>query len=992
MQIMFNNIVYKLTLIALCLVSTLSSFSTLPEDYFYKGQKNKACRHWVDSVYEQLTVNERIAQCFMLPAYTAGKDYNMDTVLRLVRDGKAGGVIFFKGNPTAQASWTNKIQEAAKVKLMVAIDGEWGLSMRLDSTIVYPKQMALGAMAQDDLIFEMGKQIGKQCKRIGINVNFAPSVDVNNNPNNPVINDRSFGEDKFKVANKAIQYMLGMQSEGILACAKHFPGHGDTEADSHFDLPVINKSLEQLKETELYPFEKIFERHVGSVMVAHLFLPQLDTSSKIAGTLSRKITTDLLRTKEGFNGLVFSDALNMKGVSKYFSGGVADSLAFIAGNDILVFAENCEKGIEKIRTAIDSGFVKEQELESKVKRILTFKYLLGLNKFSPIELEGLAYDLNQFSYVKTREQLYEQAVTIVANSDSLIPLNTKEPLKRIASLGIKTYKPSTFQNMLKQWIEVDEFLIGEEPDTTRFKKTFDSLTTYDAVVVSLNGLGRLPSKNYNVSPQTVSFVNKLAAVTKVILVIPGNAYILRSFPNIRTAIVAYDETDAAQRAAANALMGAIPVSGTLPVTAGNFKSGTGFKIDEPVRFQFSLPDAVDIDPLDLQPLGDEILDGLISRAMPGCQLVVANENKVIINRAYGNPTYETAEKVKTTDLYDLASLTKILSTTISVMKLFEEKKIDLTKSVDDYLELPANATVGNIMLRNLLLHQSGLKPYIKFYDAFQDAYDFQQVFREVPDSIFSVPVANNMFMRKDYKDTMWNQIIHSPVSTKPKYVYSDLNFYILQRIVEKITAQPLNEYVQNTFYTPMGLTRIGYLPLEKFDVMQTMPTEIDTYFRKQLIQGYVHDPGAAMMGGVAGHAGVFANAMDVAAVMQMLVNKGNYNNHQFLKPETVALFTKKLGTNSRRALGFDKPEPDENKPSPCSENTPLSAFGHSGFTGTFAWADPDTKTVYIFLSNRIYPSASNDKLIKMNLRTKLQQIIYKAIHNRQLRESQAENN
>lgn len=979
-QILMNVKFYWLLLFS---VASLSLFSQ--DDYFTKWKSNKACKQWVDSVYEQLSIDERIAQCFMLPAYTSGKDFNMDTVLRLVSEGKAGGVIFFKGNPTAQVSWTNKIQQASKVKTMIAIDGEWGLSMRIDSTIIYPKQMALGAMANNDLIFQMGKEIGKQCKRMGIHVNFAPSVDVNNNPKNPVINDRSFGEDKFKVADKAIQYMRGMQSEGILACAKHFPGHGDTETDSHYELPVVNKSLQQLDETELYPFRKIFKANVGSVMVAHLYLPQLDTSSRIAGTLSPKITTDLLREREGFDGLVFSDALNMKGVSKYYKPGVVDSLAFIAGNDVLVFSENCVKGIEKIRMAIDSGYVKEKDLEQRVKRILSYKYLLGLHTFSPIDEVGLTRDLNDFSYVNTQEKLYEQALTIAANADSLIPFNSKERVKKVASLGIKINKPSTFQNLFKQWMENDEFVIENDTDSKRFQTLFDTLVPYDVVVVCLHGLGRLPAKNYNVSKHSIDFINKLSAVTKVVLVIPGNAYLLANFPGIRSAIIAYDENDAAQRAAANALMGAIPVSGSLPVTAGNFKSGTGFKIDKPVRMQFSVPAVAGIDPLDLQSIGDEILDGLVARAMPGCQLVVVHENKIILNRAYGNPTYETSQKVKTTDLYDVASLTKILATTLAVMKLYDEGKIDLTKSVKDYVSLPADATVGNIMIRNLLLHQSGLKPFIEFYKAFKDAYDFKQVFRPVSDSVFSVPVAANIFMRKSYKDTMWNQIIHSPVSTKPTYVYSDLNFYLLQKIVENVSGTTLNDYVQKTFYEPMGLTRIGYCPLDRFDVMRTIPTEIDTGFRKQVIQGFVHDPGAAMMGGVAGHAGVFSNAVDVAAVMQMLLNKGSYNNTVFFKPETVALFTKKLGTNSRRGLGFDKPETDDAKANPCSDNTPPSAFGHTGFTGTCAWADPDTKTIFVFLSNRVYPSASNNKLVKMNLRTKLQQIVYKAVRNHEIR-------
>ncbi len=984
-----RNMKFKKTASLILFFAGLFAFNASAQhsdDYFLDWHKDKKCRHWVDSVYDALTVDERIAQFFMLPAHTtASKDYNMDTVVKLMGEGKAGGVIFFKGVPANQARWTNKIQAVSKVKAMVAIDGEWGLSMRLDSTMIYPKQMGLGAIKDDSLIYRMGRHIAQQFKRMGIHVNFAPCVDVNNNPKNPVINDRSFGEDKTKVAQKGVQYMRGMQDEGVLACAKHFPGHGDTEVDSHHDLPIINKSWSELEKLELYPFKVLFESGVGSVMAAHLFLPQLD-SSGVAGSLSKIVTTDLLKGKMNYDGLVFSDALNMKGVSKFYSPGTVDSMAFIAGNDILVFSQDCRKGTEKIRAALENGTISEKEMEQRVKKVLAYKYKLGVHQFTPIDPIALTNDLNTFVYQQTQEALYEQAVTIVANADSLLPLKSKEPVKRIAVLSIKTKRNTSFQNFLKQWMETDEFIVENDSDTKKFNALFDTLMQYDVVVVGLHDLGRWAQKNYNITKPTIDFVNRLSGSTKVVLTVFGNAYALANFQDVRTAVVAYDDTDPAQRAAANAIMGAIPVSGRLPVTVGKFKAGTGFQIEKPYRLQFAKPATVGIDPLDLKDLEEEIYDGLVSRAMPGCQLLVAHDNRIIWNRPYGNPTYESSKKVSTTDLYDLASLTKILATTLAVMKLHDEQKIDLTKTVKDYLELDARATIGDIALRNLLLHQSGTKSHIEFFKRLSDPYDFRQFFAPEQSEKFSVPVADKLFMRSDYKDSMWHILSHYPIDPKPKYVYSDINFYILQRIVEGITGKPLDVYVSETFYEPMGLTRIGYQPLNRFDFLRIIPTEIDTAFRKQTIQGFVHDPGAAMMGGVAGHAGLFSNAMDVAAIMQMLLNKGNYNGRQFFKPETVSLFTKKLSLISRRALGFDKPDADDPKANPCSLNTPPSAFGHTGFTGTGAWVDPDTKTIFVFLSNRIYPSSGNTRLIKMNLRPRLQHIVYKAVRLHEIRE------
>jgi beta-N-acetylhexosaminidase len=341
---------------------------------FADWESNTLCMAYVNRSMDSLSIEQKVAQCFMLACYTSGVSKNMDYVERMVQQGKCGGLLFFKGDPSAQAYWVDRLQRQSKTQLLVAIDGEWGISMRLDSTTIFPRQLTLGAITDNQWIYKMGQEIGRQCREVGVNVNFAPVSDVNNNPNNPVINDRSFGEDKMRVALKALEYGMGMQNEKVLACAKHFPGHGDTDKDSHYGIPVINKSLGQLDALELFPFKVLFTNGIGSTMSAHLSLPQLDKTG-IPASLSTEITTNLLKNSLNFKGLVFTDALNMKGASTALSGRNVDSVAFVAGNDVLEYSENPERGIAQISKAIKSGDLPIEMLDEKVKKILALQIL-----------------------------------------------------------------------------------------------------------------------------------------------------------------------------------------------------------------------------------------------------------------------------------------------------------------------------------------------------------------------------------------------------------------------------------------------------------------------------------------------------------------------------------------------------------------------------------------------------------------------------------------
>ncbi|MFN8278297.1 MAG: glycoside hydrolase family 3 N-terminal domain-containing protein [Chitinophagales bacterium] len=944
---------------------------------FLHWETDSACNQWVNETYGALGLEQRVAQFFMVAAYTDTPEFNMLEVEALAKKGRIGGVIFFRGHPTAQAYWTNRLQAVAKLPLMIGIDGEWGLSMRLDSTPIFPHQLTLGAIHDTYLIREMGKEIGRECKRIGVHVNFAPDVDINSNPHNPVINDRSFGEDKMQVAVRGVEYADGMQQQGVLACAKHFPGHGDTDKDSHLTLPTISKPQNKLDEFELFPFKALFANGVGSVMVAHLNVPALDGASKLPASLSARIIQQKLQKEMGYNGLVFSDALNMRAISDNYAPGVVDSIAFMAGNDVLLFSKNSQLGVDKITNAWANGKLEETYMEKRVKKVLAYKYLLGLKEYTPVETENLYYDLNNDTAANLRRELYENALTLAANTDTFFPIRELRSAQ-IASVCIDCKATSEFQRSLFNVAELPLFRAKDESEAS-LNPLLDSLQKFSRVIIDVHGMSRQSSRNYGLADATVNFINTLAQKTKVGVVLFGSPYSLRNFDSLNNVMVAYEDNEITNRAAANAAVGAMKVSGRLPVSASRrFTVGTGLQLDSIYRLKQGVPEEAGLRTDYLREMDDIVLNGIIAHAYPGCQLLIARNNTVVWNKAYGSMTYEDSrEKINENHLYDLASVSKIAATTLAIMKLYDEKKIDLNKTVGDYVALDDSATIRKLKLADILTHQAGLKAFYEFYRNTIDS-NFNKFFRFAKNDTFIVPVCHGLYCT-NYRDTMWYIMAHSPIKNDPGYLYSDIDFYILQKVVEQVTQLPLDVYVDETFYAPMGLTRITYRPTEKFPASRIAPTENDTVFRKQVVKGFVHDPGAALYGGVAGHAGVFSNAFDLAQLMQLLLNKGVYNGQRFFSDSTVHYFTKQYSSRSRRGLGFDKPEPDSKKLSPALEGIPLTVFGHTGFTGTCVWTDPTNQLTFIFLSNRVYPTADNGKLVKMNIRSALQKVMYKSL-------------
>lgn len=934
---------------------------------------------WVDSVYNSLSTEEKIAQFFMVATYSNKDAAHEQQIEDLVTKHHIGGLIVMQGGPQHQAEMLNRYQSLAKVKLLISTDAEWGLQMRMkDSTMAFPYQLTLGAIKDDDLIRKMGGEIARQLRRTGVHVSFSPVVDVNNNPNNPVINFRSFGEDKMNVALKGLAYMEGLQNNGVMACAKHFPGHGDTDADSHLSLPVINHSLDRLSDIELYPFRILINNGVQSVMAAHLFIPALDSTKNQATSLSRKVVTDLLKKSYKFNGLVFSDALNMNGVSKYYPAGEVAVNAFIAGNDILLFAEDVPKGIELMKKALKSGRINEVEFSQRLKKLLGSKFDLGLDRFDSIPLANIYEDLHTPESWLLNNELYAAAMTVAANKDELIPL--KELDKSFASIAIGDGKQTLFQSSIDKYAEIDAIAISKNSDAANFNALLDQLSSYHTVFVSLHDMSQYSSKKYGITPQTVDFINKLTTKTRVVLTVFGNPYSLKYFDKVDWVLEAYQDNDHTQELAAEVLFGARAANGTLPVTATKkYAFGVGFETPSLGRLRYSIPEAVGMSSKHLEKIDSIANAAIADKATPGCQILVAKNGQVIYQKSFGYHTYDSTTAVTNTDIYDLASITKVAATTISLMHLYDQRKVQINRKLSDYLPMLDTTELKNVVVRDILAHKAGLKSWIPFYMSTVPDSVYKVCYRTDSDSIYCLPVSEDLYMNIDFKDTIYSTIFNTPINPKPHYVYSDLGFMMFKEAIENITKQAFDKYTYNTFYHPLGMGRTGFNPLTRFKLNNIVPTEDDKVFRKTLVHGYVHDPAAAMLGGVSGHAGLFADANDLAILMQMLLNKGTYAGKEYIEPRTVQLFTKKNDNESRRGLGFDKPETDITKPGPTAIVASPRSFGHSGFTGTCFWADPDEELIFIFLSNRVNPSADNRKLISNNIRTEIHQVIYDAI-------------
>ena len=933
---------------------------------------------WVDSVFKSLTPEQRIAQLMVIRAHSNLGPDHVAKVISDIQQYNVGALCFFQGGPIRQANLTNYYQAIAKTPLMVTIDGEWGVGMRLDSVAKYPYQLTLGAMDDQRLVYEMGLAVGEQCKRLGIHVNYAPVVDINNNPNNPVIGYRSFGEDRDKVIRFGIAYMKGMQDAGIMACAKHFPGHGDVDVDSHLDLPVINKSRAELDSNEIKPFRELINAGIGSVMVAHLSVPSIDAGEHRASSISKNTVTGVLRNDIGFSGLTFTDALEMKGVAKYFPGGVISVEALIAGNDMLCLPEDVGKAIEAIKDAINENRLSWSEVDAKVKKVLKAKYQLGLNQVRPIETSNLLRDLNAKN-LEINKKVAKETITILkkGKTDALIPVKKGS---KIAYISIGDQALNVVASGIGDNYKTDSYSFpwtgGDNAADDIFEKVVDK---YEFVVIGIHNFSNRPANNYGITNSALSLWRRLNKSNSITLVF-GNVLAAANFCNANTLVACYQDDYITRQVAADLLKGKIKASGRLPVRVCDLKAGYGIDVAA-----IEKPSPLEKRVLMAQTIDSIVNDAISQKAFPGCVVLAVKDGEIIYDKAFGNYTFDSTQPVTVESIYDLASVTKISATTLSVMKLYEEGKLSLKKKLGEYLPWVRGTDKANLIIEDILLHEAGLVPYIPFYRETIDSATGTpnpQIYSDKPKPGFNIRVAENLYLRNEWQDTMMQRILQSPLGRHGRYVYSDNDFIFLGKIVEELTGMTLDQYVLKTFYTRIGMRTTGFKPRERFwKDGSIVPTEYEKHFRRQLIQGDVHDEGASMFGGVAGHAGLFSNAYDLAMLYQMLLNGGTFNGERFLKEETIKLFTAYHSRDSRRAYGFDKPEKDNvtrKEPYPSLLASPQT-FGHTGFTGTCVWVDPKYDLVYIFLSNRVNPTRNNPLLSSLLVRGKIQDAIIESI-------------
>lgn len=966
--------VASLVLLFICATTYSQQINPLLVEDDLKNQQK-----WVDSIYGNMSLQEKIGQLFMPVIFSNDVKANTDRIKDLIKDQYIGGVIFSKGGPKQQAKLSNEYQELSRIPLLMAMDAEWGLAMRLDSTYAFPWNMTLGAVTDNSIIEKVGRRIGEHTKRMGMQINFAPVVDINTNPENPIIGNRSFGEDRNNVTVKSLAFIRGMQSAGVLANAKHFPGHGDTDTDSHKTLPTIQFSKERIDSIELFPYKRLIREGLSSVMVAHLNVPSLEPRSNFPSSLSEGIVTDLLKGELGFNGLVFTDALNMKGAADFKEPGEVDLAAFLAGNDILLIPEDIPKAHDLLVNAYREGIITEERLLHSVQKILFAKYKVGLHEYKPVDPQFIVEDLNTVMDDVLYEEVMENALTVIKNTDDIVPINQLQDTK-IAYVNFGDDSGHEFLSQLQKYAKVDWV------KSNSLDSYIEKLKLYDQVIIGFHKSNDNPWKSYKFSEKELVWIYEIARTNKVILDVFARPYALldlKTTANFEGIIVSYQNSKVSQELSAQLIFGARAAKGKLPVSVGeDFPEGTGLETDLLRRLQYGTPESVGVNSFTLKKIDSLARVGLNGGMMPGAQILVARKGKVIYDKNFGYHTQRKLNSVKGNDVYDVASLTKILATMPMIMELYDREAITMETQLSELLPEYKNSNKAHITLRDMLSHYARFKAWIPFYISTLDSVTkgpSSTYYSKTFTGDFNVKVAKDLYMRSDFKDSIYEQIRSSELRDRLSYKYSDLPYYILKKYLEEFYGNKLDDIVQRNLLESLGANYTTYLPLEKFSKADIIPTEEDTYFRMQKVHGYVHDQGAAMLGGVSGHAGLFSNANDVAKIMQMYLWDGFYGDRRYFSPETMQAFNTCYYCEDkvRRGVGFDKPQLGDSGPT-CG-CVSMTSFGHSGFTGTFTWADPEEEIVYVFLSNRTYPNANNRKLIGSNLRSNIQEVIYEAI-------------
>jgi beta-glucosidase-like glycosyl hydrolase/CubicO group peptidase (beta-lactamase class C family) len=875
----------------------------------------------------------------------------------------------------------------SRIPLLVAVDGEWGPAMRIDSITTFPYAQAIGAVQDSAIIYQMGRDMAAQLKLLGIHMNFGPVADINTNPSNPVINFRSYGENKLNVAQKAWWVASGMMDASVIPVAKHFPGHGDTDTDSHKTLPYLSHSKERMDTLETYPFRYLAKKGISGIMSAHLNVPSLD-NTETPSSLSKAIISDYLKEEIGFTGFVVTDAINMQGVRT--EKGNAEVEALKAGNDILEFVPDIESAIESVKQALINNEISELEIYEKCRTMLALKRWVNLNKYQPTDLTNLTEKLNSPLFEVTNRKLVKGSMTVLKNN-GILPLEHLDSFK-IASVMIGSNEISKFQKMLSNYTQIDHYFLPQNASEQDWLDVKNRLKNYNLVIGGVTGINKYPSGKYGITAIQGKAVSEIIQQNNSVFTFFGNAYAIKHLANIHNAngvILAYQNSELTQELAAQLIFGAYSASGKLTVTIDDrFKVDAGIQVNTNSGFSYTIPEEVGINSKMLNRKIDSIaMLGIDNEAYPGCQVLIAKDGNIILHKTYGYHTYDKRIPVKEDDLYDWASLTKVTGPLPAIMRLVDEKKMDINMPLSQYWPSFKNSNKEFLSLREILAHQAGLEPFIPFWQMalLDDEHLDPKVFLDQPNDDFNVRVSSHLYMNKNFRAVMYDTIRNSKLRPVKKYVYSDLAFILFPEVITRISGVQYENYLKETFYHPLGAYNITFNPYLNYSPDRIIPTEDDQLFRHETVLGFVHDEGAAMLGGISGNAGLFGTTADLAKIFQMYLQKGFFAGKRYISENTINEFIKiQFPENeNRRGLGFDKPKIDNHKndldeayPAPSSSK---NSFGHTGFTGTLAWADPDNGLLFVFMSNRIYPTRENQMLYELNIRTGIHQSIYDCI-------------
>ena len=910
---------------------------------------------WVESILRNLTIRQKVAQLFIIwtrAGYMPHDSKTWQENYRYAKEVGVGGFYFSHGSAYGFPVNANKLQRVASIPLLMTADFEWGAGMRIQESTTFPRAMALGATRDTNLSYEMGKAIGRETRALGIHQNYSPVVDVNNNPKNPVINTRSFGEDPRLVSNFARAFIRGTQEGNVIATVKHFPGHGDTDIDTHLDLPSVHFSRERFDSLELLPYRDAIVNGVMSVMIAHIHAAVFDESDSIPSTVSENVITKLLKNEMKFDGMIVTDALAMKGVSKLFNPGDAATRAVKAGADVLLMSPNTDEAIDSILAAINRGEISEERIDYSVRKMLKYKQWAGLDTNRLVDIDTVANIVFNKTHQELAKTIARKSITVLGNENNILPFQNLNGKKIIDFVFSDTEDPDDADNLHDELFKrkrMELVRIDPRSNQMEYDDALKKAKFADMIICQFMYFTRSEAMSGFLPKKVSELMSAIIELKKPVIGISmGNPYVVMEFPKLDAYVATFSPSKVSLDAAAEVVFGEQPSYGKLPVTIpGRYAFGEGVAYKS-IVLREGKPEEAGFNADSLSRVNSIIEHAIADSAFPGAVLLVAKDGIVVHEQAYGHFTYDALSERMTTDaIFDLASVTKVISTTSAVMKLVEEKKISLDDKIVKYFPAFGQNGKENITIYNLLVHNSGLPAWRKFYEFCDSATC-------VMDSIFATSLI---------------------YTTGDSTMYSDLGLITTGKIIEKVTGTTLANYVDSMFFKPLGMKSTMYNPPAEL-WKRVVPTEVDSFWKKTYaaVRGRVHDENAATLGGISGHAGLFSTASDLAKILQMELNYGRYNGKRYLDSSTIALFTQTQSEKSSRGIGWDTRSTGR---SFSGQYTSQRTFLHTGFTGTSVVVDPEKRVIVVFLTNRVYPTRNTLKLLR--LRPVVHEAVFRAL-------------